>query len=119
MSPWLTEHGVRVVALSKDTPAQARLMKERDGLEAVALWCDPDLAVIKAFGALHRGAIEFRTWFVFGLPLGYPVGFKVMAVPTSFLVDEGGVVRWIDQADDYRMRGDEARIREAIEGIGW
>jgi len=79
------------------------------------LLSDPDLTIIKRFGLLHEGAIEFNTWFLLGhFPMGYPTGFKQMAIPTMFILDEGGVVGWIDQADDYRLCGDRARTGEAL-----
>ena len=40
-----------------------------------------------------------------------------MAIPTSLLIDERGVIRWIDQADDYRLRSGEQRVLEAIDGV--
>jgi len=115
----LSERGIAVVALSKDTPEQATLQEARDGLQRVRLWADPQLAVIKSLGALHRGAVEFKTWLVSTVPIGVPTGFAEMAVPTTLLLDEDGVVRWIDQADDYRIRSDDARIAAALEQIGW
>jgi len=81
------------------------------------LLSDPELAIIKRFGLLHEGAIVFRTFLVGGarFPLGWPIGFKQMAIPTTLLLDEDHVVRWIDQADDYRVRGDERRTQQALE----
>ena len=115
----LAERGIAVVALSKDSPDEAALQEARDGLRRVRLWSDDSLAVIKSLGALHRGAVEFKTWLVSSVPLGVPTGFAEMAVPTTLLVDEDGVIRWIDQADDYRIRSDDARITAALEQIGW
>lgn len=43
-----------------------------------------------------------------------PTGYKTMAIPTTLLVDEQGVVRWIDQADAYRLCGDERRVSQAL-----
>ena len=37
-----------------------------------------------------------------------------MAIPTTLLVDEGGVIRWIDQADDYRLRSSQERVLQAV-----
>ncbi|MCP4810336.1 MAG: redoxin domain-containing protein [Proteobacteria bacterium] len=115
MNPLLDQHGVTVVAISKDTPALAAAHRVRDEL-TLTLLTDSDLDVIRAFGLLHEGAIEFRTFLVGGVrfPLGWPVGFKRMAIPTTLLLDEKRVVRWIDQADDYRVRGDEERTRAAL-----
>ena len=114
MAPAFAGYGVKVVAVSKDTPAQVRAHRERDRLEKVTLLADPELVVIRAYGLLHRKALEFKTWTVLGMPLGVPTKRKLMAIPTTLLVDEHGVVRWIDQADDYRIRGDEARVVKAL-----
>lgn len=40
-----------------------------------------------------------------------------MAIPTTLLLDEEGIVRWIDQADDYRLRGDRARTENALKRV--
>ena len=117
MSPLFEQYGVTVIALSKDTPEIARTHRERDGLNFTLL-CDPDLAIIERFGLLHEGAVEFRTFFLAGhFPLGWPTGFKRMAIPTTLLLDEKGIVRWIDQADDYRLRGDRTRTENALKEV--
>jgi hypothetical protein len=38
-----------------------------------------------------------------------------MAIPTTLLIDEEGIVRWIDQTDDYRLRSHNERILEVVE----
>lgn len=116
MAPLFERHGIRILALSKDTVEQAALHKGRDGLP-FDLLADPELRVIRAFGLLHEKALEFRTWTVAGIPLGLPSGKKTMAIPTTLIVDEKGIVRWIDQADDYRIRGDEKRITDALAAV--
>ena len=115
MAPLLSEYGVTVVALSRDTVELAAAHRARDGV-SFTLLSDPKLDVIKRFGLLHEGAIVFRTFLVgsWKFPLGWPVGFKQMAIPTTLILDEDHVVRWIDQADDYRVRGDEQRTRDAL-----
>ena len=112
----LDQYGVTVVAISKDSPAVVAAHRQRDGL-TFPLLSDPDLAIIKRFGLLHEAGLEFKT-FLLGpmrFPVGWPVGFKQMAIPTTLLLDAEHVVRWIDQADDYRIRGDASRTREALE----
>ncbi len=52
---------------------------------------------------------------LFGLPLALIPSVKTMAIPTSLLLDEQGVIKWIDQTDDYRLRSNEARVLAAIE----
>ena len=113
MAPVFASYDVHVVALSKDSPSQVRAHRERDGLR-LQLLADPELAVIRAFGLLHHKALEFKTWTLLGTPVGVPTRSTTMAIPTTLLVDEHGIVRWIDQADDYRIRGDEARVTQAL-----
>lgn len=113
MRPIFDDYDVMCVALSKDSVAQAASHKRRDAL-SLTLLADPELAVIEQFGLLHYKALEFYTFNVLGIPLGFPRGNKTMAIPTTLLIDEEGRVLWIDMAEDYRVRGDEARIREAL-----
>ena len=116
MQPLLDQYNVKVVALSKDTVAQAAKHKKRDNL-TFTLLADPKLKVIDKYGLIHRNGFEFFTIFLWGFPLGVPIGFRRMAIPTTLLIDENGIVRWIDQADDYRLRGDERRIKNALENL--
>ena len=83
------------------------------------LLCDPELEVIRQYGLEHHKAIEFSTgsFTIFGMPLALVPSFKTMAIPTTLLIDEQVIVRWIDQADDYRIRSDDARVRAAIEKV--
>ena len=116
IAPQLAEHGVEIIALSKDSPADAKLHRERDGLK-LQLLCDPDLEVIRDYGLEHHKAVEFSTgrFTVFGIPLALVPSVKTMAIPTTVLVDEHGIVRWIDQSEDYRIRSAEDRISAEVE----
>lgn len=115
MQPLLDRYGVTVVAISKDTPSQAAAHRARDGL-TFPLLSDPELIAIQELGLLHEAGLEFRTFLVGGLrfPIGWPVGFQRMAIPTTLILDEDHVVRWIDQAEDYRVRGDAGRTAQAL-----
>ena len=118
MQPELEKQGISVVALSKDTASEAAIHKERDGL-TLTLLSDPKLEVIRQYGVEHHKTLNFTTgkFTIAGIPLGFSPSFKTMAIPTSMLVDENGVIQWIDQSDDYRVRGDDARIREAVQSV--
>jgi alkyl hydroperoxide reductase subunit AhpC len=105
MASVLDEFGVSVVAISPDSPESASAHRRRDGL-TMTLLRDPELALIRRFGAVHRRGLVHSTFTVMGIPLGFPVGFRDLAIPTALLVDEAGIIRWIDQATDYRRRGD-------------
>ena len=47
-----------------------------------------------------------------------PKGLRGMPIPTTFLVDAAGTVRWIDQAENYQVRSAPDRVlaslREAL-----
>jgi peroxiredoxin len=118
LGPRLAAHGVEVIALSKDSPEDAARHRERDGI-SFQLLSDPDLIVIRDYGAEHHRAIEFSKlgFTMFGIPLALVPSFETMAIPTTILIDEHGVVRWIDQSEDYRLRSDEARVMAAVERL--
>ncbi|MCP4902657.1 MAG: peroxiredoxin family protein [bacterium] len=111
----LGKHGVSVVALSKDSIEDAAHQKERDKL-SFPLLSDPELDVINQYGVEHHKALEFSTgsFTLFGIPLALVPSIKKMAIPTTLLVDEEGVIQWIDQTDDYRLRSNEERVMEAV-----
>ena len=111
----LADRGVELIALSKDSVADAARHRERDGLSLVLL-CDPELAVIRRYGVEHHKALEFSTarFTIFGIGLALVPSYKTMAIPTTLLIDEEGVVRWIDQSDDYRIRSDSERVLGAV-----
>ncbi len=115
MRPELANYRVSVVALSKDTVEDAAHQKSRDKL-SFPLLADPGLDVIKQYGLEHHKALEFSTgsFTLFGIPLALVPSIKKMAIPTSLLIDEEGVIRWIDQAEDYRLRSSEERVMEAV-----
>ncbi len=113
--PDLTKHGVSVFALSKDTVEEADIQKNRDGL-SFTLLSDPKLEVIKQYGVEHHKALGGVTTSstLFGLPTAPPNSFSSMAIPTSLLIDENGIIRWIDQSEDYRIRASREVVLDAV-----
>jgi len=111
----LATHKVELIAISKDSVAAAARQKADDSL-SFQLLSDPDLTVIKQYGLEHHKAMEFSTvrFSILGVPLALFPTVKTMAIPTSLLIDEQGVIRWIDQADDYRLRSSEDRVLAAL-----
>jgi peroxiredoxin len=111
----LDEYGVSLVALSKDTVEEAATHKTRDKLN-LTLLSDPDLDVIRQYGVEHHKALGFKTggFALFTIPLALTPSFKTMAIPTTLLVDEDGVIQWVDQTDDYRLRSSEDRVLQAV-----
>ena len=116
MKDELAANGVEVIALSKDGVETAAAHKQRDGL-SMPLLADPTLKVIRQYGVEHHKAIEVSTGKVnlFGLHVAMVPSIKTMAIPTSLLIDEAGIVRWIDQTDDYRLRSHDERVLRAVE----
>jgi peroxiredoxin len=114
MEPLFARYGVTLIALSRDTPAEARAQRQRDHL-TFPLLCDPDLHVITRYGLLHQSGLRFFTFHILGVPIGWPTGFQRLALPTTLLIDEAGLVRWIDQTDDYRLRGTVQRLETALQ----
>jgi len=37
-----------------------------------------------------------------------------MSIPTSILIDEKGIIKWIDQSEDYRLRANYQRVMQAL-----
>ena len=111
----LDQYGVGLIALSKDTVEEAATHKTRDGL-SMTLLADPKLDVIRQYGVEHHKALGFKTetFTLFGIPLALTPSFKTMAIPTSLLIDVNGVIRWIDQTDDYRLRSSNERVLKAV-----
>jgi len=96
--------GIAFVAISADTPEEAARFTKRERLRMPIL-TDPELAVIDLYGVRRRATTAIgrgrKKW-------------RPLAVPTTLLVDEDGVIRWIDQADDYRVRSDATRVLDAV-----
>ena len=118
MKSELAEYGVELVALSKDTVKNAAFHKERDKL-TMTLLADPNLDVIRQYGVEHHKAVEFSKgrFTVAGIPLALVPSFKTMAIPTSMLIDENGVIQWLDQTDDYRLRSDNSLVLGAVKRV--
>ena len=101
LRPELDARGIEIVTLSTDTPEQIRKQRGKHGVKASML-SDRDLAVTTRFNQRNERNVT-------------PGGIAAMPIPTTFLVDGQGVVRWIDQAEDYQIRSDPGRVLGAIE----
>jgi peroxiredoxin len=114
LSPQLAAHGVQIRGVSPDTPELVIYMRARDDL-GLTLYADPELHAIGKLGLVQAAGQGFKTFRVLGIPIGVPWGpRRRLPVPTTLLIDEHGVVRWIGVATDYRLRGDDARILAAV-----
>lgn len=88
--------------MSVDPSATSKRLKNR--LQAsFTFLSDPEGVLLDAVGIRHRGGR------IDGADIAYP---------TSLLVDEGGTVRWLYQADNYRERAKPEAIFAAIGALG-
>ena len=94
-----------MVAISPDTVEAARGMVQKHGFTMTVL-SDESLAVTERYNLRHDKAIA-------GDPKRKMV--RPLAIPTTFLVGADGTVKWIDQAEDYRVRSDADRVLAAVE----
>ncbi|HEY2772625.1 MAG TPA: peroxiredoxin family protein [Candidatus Binatia bacterium] len=107
MQPLLDRFDVAVVTVCADTADKIRSGRHRHGLGAIML-ADPDLRVTDLFGLRNPRGFALKSGIIVPLP-----------IPTTILVDARGIVRWIDQADDYMTRSEPSRVMEALgEALG-
>jgi len=93
-----------MVAISPDTVREAAAMRAKHGL-SIPLLSDESLRVTDQYNLRHEKAIAGSP----GRSLRRP-----LAIPTTFFVGADGRVRWIDQAEDYRVRSDTDRVLAAV-----
>ena len=79
---------MRPVAISVDKPEESRDLMRKAGYSFTFL-SDPNAEVIRRYDILHKGAGEHG---------------RDIARPAEFLVDRGGVVRWRNLTEDFRVR---------------
>jgi peroxiredoxin len=90
------------VTFCTDTPSQIRKGMDKHRANAVML-SDSDLHVTRQFG-IENTNTSFRPPGIMGLP-----------IPTTILTDAKGIVRWIDQSDDYMVRSEPERVLAVLE----
>jgi len=112
------KYDVKTIALSTDDIEQTVIHLKRDKLD-MTLLSDPQLTVIKQYGVEHHKALSLDAGHVkklFGIafPFSKP-SYRSIAIPTSLLVDENGIIQWIDQSEDYRLRASRDNVLSALE----
>jgi len=102
LRPELDAYGVELVTICADTPEAIRKGRSKHGAKAIML-SDADLAVTSRYNLRNERNLS-------------PKGLGPLPIPTTFLVDSDGVVRWIDQSEDYQVRSSPERVLAAIQG---
>jgi peroxiredoxin len=90
------------VTVCTDKPEKIESGMKKHGLRAIML-SDPDAQLIDQFGIRNQG---FHS--------GMPGGAKVLPIPTTALVDSEGIVRWVDQSENYQRRSDPDYVLAAV-----
>ena len=100
LRPEFDKRGVQIVTVCTDKPEKIRAGRSKHGLQATML-ADPELAVTDRYG--------LRNQLVQTGPPG-----RAQPVPTSILADADGVIRWIDQSENYQRRSDPDYVLGAL-----
>jgi peroxiredoxin len=103
MRPELDKKSIQLIAICPETPEEIAKGRKKHGSKAIML-SDHDLKITKQYNLLKERNFAPKPGMLVPLP-----------VPTTFLVDDQGIVQWIDQADDYMVRSHPDRVRNAID----
>lgn len=92
---------MRLIAISVDPVEVTARHCEKHGYTFVFL-SDPKAEVIRRYDLLHPG--------------GH--GAEDIARPAEFLVDPGGVVRWVNLTESFRVRPKGEEILKVLDNLG-
>jgi peroxiredoxin len=98
----LESHGIRVVALSVDTPEIVRRHRLKQHYTYTFL-SDPKAEVIRLYDLLHPGA--------------GPKGTDI-ARPAEFLIDSTGIIRWVNLTENIVVRARPEQVLKAFDETG-
>ena len=115
----MTKLGFPVVAISADQPAKLEESRKANNL-GYTLHSDSSLAAARAFGiAFQLSDDDVRMYLGYGIDLEAASGQKhhQLPVPSVFLVEAGGTIRWLYSNPDYEIRPNNAAILKAARGL--
>jgi peroxiredoxin len=119
VEPELASLGFPVVAISPDRPEKMTKSLEVKDL-GYALYSDSDLVAARAFGiAFQLDAATVAKYSGFGIDLEDASGNDrhQLPVPSVFLVERGGTIRWVYANPDYTVRPENAVLLGAARAI--
>jgi peroxiredoxin len=102
LRPELDKRAIQIVTLCTDAPAKIRAGRRKHKLQAKML-SDKELEVTDLYGLRNQ------------LVNSGPPGIPGQPVPTTILADARGIIRWIDQSENYQRRSDPEYVLAAIE----
>ena len=109
-----------MIALSPDRPEKLEQSLEVKGL-GYALYSDSNLDVARRFGIVYQlDDAEVARYARHGIDLEAASGHghHQLPVPSVFLVEAGGSIRWVYSNPDYKVRPDNASLLEAAREAG-
>ena len=92
----------KVIAISPDRVDELREFGRKTGFK-MTLLADPENRVIRQYNLQNRNFTPRRG------------PFRELVIPTTLLIDDRGIVRWLDQASDFRMRRSAQEIMTRID----
>ena len=98
----LAARGAKLVAISPDRRDELLEFGRQTGFK-MALLADPENRVINQYNLQNLNFTPRRG------------PFRELVIPTTILVDDRGIVRWLDQASDFRIRRPAHEIMAQID----
>ena len=115
MESELSDLGFPVIAISADRPLELVKSREKKDL-GYTLYSDSPLTAARAFGIVYQlDDAAVARYAGYGIDLEAASGEKhhQLPVPSVFLVEAGGAIRWVYSNPDYKVRPDNASLLEA------
>jgi len=104
-----------VIAVSPDRPEKlAQSLEEKD--LGYALYSDGSLTAARKFGIVFQlddGTLARYQKFGIDLEAASGHDHYQLPVPSVFLVEAGGTIRWVYSNPDYRVRPENEKLLEA------
>ncbi|MFO0601123.1 MAG: peroxiredoxin family protein [Myxococcaceae bacterium] len=119
-APKFAAQGISLLAVSVDRPDEGVKTRARYALPFPVL-SDSDLAFVNGFNVANRVTDEeVARLGGFGMDLEASSArtHHVIAVPSLFLIDRAGIVRWAHADTDYKTRPKPEQILAALESNG-
>ena len=108
-----------MVAVSADRPEKLVKSLEVEDL-GYALYSDSDLDAARAMGIvfqLDAGTVEAYRGYGIDLEDASGESHHQLPVPSVFLVEPGGTIRWVYSNPDYKVRPENAKLLEAARAL--
>ena len=108
-----------MIALSPDRAENMAQSLEVKSL-GYTLYSDSEMRAARAFGiAFELDAQTLKDYAGYGVDLEAASGrdHHQLPVPSVFLVEAGGVIRWVYSNPDYKVRPDNAALLEAARAL--